>query len=254
VTQDPEVLLFLLTFGSLFVVILSIAAVEFTLLYTALALKSYQKYEDINSCGFLLFKSIAFMLVAYRSIFASHTITPNELNTIIGFVDDDGLADSTARSPLSPPRVTYSTFSITMSYLKINMYLSVLAVVIGLGNVLVKHVVFDLAAYYPYLANALYCGGFFFYTCRVFNYRTNILFAVAIAFIIYSMANDKDDFSYCGIVVVACSYCFLCYGGESAAEETAEHSAAAPVAFTTVTGTESYLEAQDMSKGRRNQR
>jgi hypothetical protein len=218
VTQDPEVLLFLLTFGSLFVVILSIVAVEFTLLYTALALKSYQKYKDFNCCGFLLWKSIAFMLVAYRSIFASHTITPNELNTIIGFVDDNGLADSTARSPLSPPRVTYSTFSITMSYLKINMYLSVLAVVIGLGNVLVKHVGLDLAAYYPYLAVALYCGGFFFYTCRVFNYRTNVLFAVAIAFIIYSMANDKDDFSYCGIVVVACSYCFLCYGGESAAE------------------------------------
>jgi hypothetical protein len=58
-----------------------------------------------------------------------------------------------------------------MSYLKINMYLSVLAVVIGLGNVLVKHVGLDLAAYYPYLAVALYCGGFFFYTCRVFNYR-----------------------------------------------------------------------------------
>jgi hypothetical protein len=124
-----------------------------------------------------------------------------------------------------------------MSYLKINLYLSVLAVVIGFGNLLVKNVGLHLAAYYPYLAVALYCGGFFFYTYRVFNYRTNILFAVAMAFIIYSMANDKDDFSYCGIVVVAWSYSFLRYGGESAVEETADHSAAAPLAFATVTGT-----------------
>jgi hypothetical protein len=194
--------------------------------------------------------SIIFVPIAYSCIFMSHSATPNEMNTVVGFVDDDGRIDGTAGSPLSPPRVTYSKFSITMSYLKINLYLTALAVVIDFGNLLVKGVGLS-PAFYPYLAVVLYCGGFFFYTYRVFNYRTNILLAFAMVFTIFSLPNPGLEifgYMYILMAVESISHCFLLDGGESTGEETS-HSAGAAVVFTTVTGTGSDLEAPDVSKG-----
>jgi hypothetical protein len=189
--------------------------------------------------------------ITYAFIFESHNTTQNEVHTIVGFVDDNGRADRTAGSPLSPPRVTYSTFSITMSYLKINLCLAVLVICICFATRLVKGVGL-LPAFNPCLDVTLYCGGFFFYTSRVYNYRTNILLAVAMVFTILCMVCSDVHLSYyffsSGIAVEFSTYCFLRNGGECAAEETT-YSAAAPIIFTTVTGTGSDLEAQDMSKG-----
>jgi hypothetical protein len=206
-------------------------------------------------CGsfmYLLLVSLVFVSITYAFIFENHSTTQNEVHTVVGFVDDNGRADSTAGSPLSPPRVTYSTFSITMSYLKINLCLAVLVVFISFGMRLVQGVGL-LPAFHPYLDVALYCGGFFFYTYRVYNYRTNILLAVAMVFAILCMVCSDIHLYYyffsSGIAVEFSSYCFLRNGGECAAAEETTYSAAAPIIFTTVTGTGSDLEAQDMSKG-----
>ena len=197
--------------------------------------------------------STCFLPIAYYHIFSNHnTTTPNELNRVFGFIDDDGRMDSTAGSPLSPPRVTHSKLSIIMSYIKVNLYLCALAVAIvnPYSLSLFERVGLHLALF-QYVAAGLYILGYFSYTSRVYNHQTNILLAVAIVFTVLFIAfSDGSYFGCLWIAVEICSYYFLRHGGESTAEVTSD-STEAPSIFTTVTGTGSDVEAQDMtmSKG-----
>lgn len=182
--------------------------------------------------------SLYFMPIAYYIIVENHSTTPKEDYTIIGFVDDDGGVDGTAGTLLSPPRVTYSKFWITMSYLKVNLYLVALYLAIcSISNLLITRIG-HLTLVVQYLPVILYLAGFSFYTYRVFNYRTNILLTVAMLFGIPAVLQDFYHFVVLGTAVLAISCHFLQYGGEivSAVEETSG-APGGPVAFTSVTGT-----------------
>ena len=214
---------------------------------------SKRRELGIRNFMMLFYYSTCFLPIAYYHIFSNHnTTTPNELNRVFGFIDDDGRMDSTAGSPLSPPRVTHSKLSIIMSNLKVNLYLCALAVAIV--NPYSLSLFERVGLHFPlfqYVAAGLYILGYFSYTSRVYNYQTNILLAVAIVFTVLSLA--FSDVYYFGCLVIAveiCSYYFLRHGGESTAEVTSD-STEAPSIFTTMTGTGSDLEAQDMtmSKG-----
>lgn len=183
--------------------------------------------------------------VAYVSITPNHSKTPMNAYTVIGFIDDDRSVYDAEGTPLSPGRITYSRFFITMSYLKLNLYLLVLGIaVFGFDCLLFKRMG-HLPVFYDYLSCLLYCVGIILYTSRVFNYRTNILVTVSMLLLLLDEAIRPivvlKNLFYFELAVLHISYYFLQSGGGTVIVSAAAES---PTAFTTVTGTGSDLDAR----------
>ena len=192
------------------------------------------------------FPTVAFAPCAYYFIFLDHVTAPMEGYKVIGFIDDGGCVDSTSGTPLTPPRVMYSKFSITMSYLKVNLYLAVLgAAVSGIQYLRAKHMGYSEASII--LPIILFGVGFFLYTSQVFNYRTNLLLTVGallyyFALIVFHTIGTGYfiHFFFLGCMVLYVSYHFLRYSGGNATISTVIESYSGSyslIANTAVTGT-----------------
>jgi hypothetical protein len=115
------------------------------------------------------------LCAVYCGIFVSHSAMLKKKYNIYGFSEENAPAGSTLPSP---PRDIRSFLSITMSFLKTNLYLFVLGLALmGIDNLLTTHSI-PHRFFALFLCPILYFLGFFLYTYKIFHYRTNVMMLI----------------------------------------------------------------------------
>ena len=110
------------------------------------------------------------LCMVYCGIFFSHSAMLKKKYNIYGYIEEIAIGNGSTLP--SPPRDSRSFISMTMSYLKTEMYLLLLGVALmGVDMTLTKL----SGHHYSFLCPILYFLGFFLYAYNVFHYRTNAI-------------------------------------------------------------------------------
>jgi hypothetical protein len=150
----------------LFVACMVMTHLVFDLVKTSPVLDGLYSITRFGICQFIP----SSLCMAYCGIFLSHSAMLKKKYNIYGYIEE--IATANGSTLPSPPRDNRSFVSMTMSYLKTEMYLVLLGVALmGVDMTLTKL----SGHHYSFLCPTLYFLGFFFYAYNVFHYRTNVI-------------------------------------------------------------------------------
>ena len=226
------------------------------LLYFALSICStelvlrYANKETLGIIGtFDGFYAVAalFILLAHVLMICSYKSVIAPENTVIRFINDNTGEDTKKYDETQAADTSRSTMPIWLSLIAMWLYVYALGMVVLLLRIYAKSTgrvpdVISIPTVY-----LLFIAGTFFYTYRVFDLRTNVMFAAFIAFLIIipkalgvCQSHGSDVVAALSISILMESYSYFCC--TPLKPRSAISGSYAPPVFNSQTGTGSDLE------------